>query len=756
MKKGWFSKGSATSFSGRSPVAASLPSPESLSGLIERVTFFSEETGFCVLKVKVAGRRDLVPVVGSLPSVAAGEWVTARGRWVREREHGLQFRAESLRTSPPTTVEGIERYLGSGMVKGIGPVYAKKLVERFGEKILEIIEKESARLEEVDGIGPTRRGRIKEAWNEQKAVREIMLFLHSHGVGTSRALRIYKTYGPEAVETVRAQPYRLAREIPGIGFQTADQIAQRVGIASDSLDRACAGLAHLLLEATESGHCALPLPLLLEGAEKLLELPEARLREALGRSAAQGELVLEEREGETWAFLPYLQRAEQRIAERIASLLSAPPGYPPIDWTKALAWAQERTGKALSASQQAALQRARESRMLVVTGGPGVGKTTFLRTLLLILAAKGVRLLLCAPTGRAAKRLAEATGREAKTIHRLLEVQPGTGRFARDEHRPLECDLLVVDECSMVDIPLFAHLLRALPREAGLLVVGDADQLPSVGPGMVLRDLIGSGVVPVAELTEVFRQAAGSRIIATAHRMRQGLLPERSHGEESDFYFVLREEPERIAEVVVEMVRSRIPKKFGLDPLRDIQVLCPMNRGSLGVFALNARLQEELNPLRPGEGEIERFGWRFRRRDKVLQTKNNYQKEVFNGDIGEVVGIDAEEQLVRVRFEGREVGYEFGELDDLAPAYAVTIHKSQGSEFPAVVVPLAMQQYLLLQRNLVYTALTRARRLAVLVGQWRALAAAIQNDRIERRFSRLLPRLRKACGLRETSSLVKE
>ncbi|MGD9896832.1 MAG: ATP-dependent RecD-like DNA helicase [Candidatus Methylacidiphilaceae bacterium] len=728
------------------PVEASPPPSESLSGLIERVTFFSEETGFCVLKVKVTGRRELVPVVGTLSSVGAGEWVAARGRWEREREHGLQFRAESLRTTPPTTREGIEKYLGSGMVKGIGPVYAKKLVERFGEKILEIIEKESARLEEVDGIGPKRRGRIKEAWNEQKAVREIMLFLHSHGVGTSRALRIYKKYGPDAVEIVRAQPYRLAREIPGIGFQTADQIAQRVGIAKDSLDRACAGLVHLLLEAAESGHCALPLPLLLEGGGKLLDLGEPRLREALERCVTQGDLLLEAVEEESWAFLPYLKRAEERIAGRIASLLSAPPRYPPIDWEKALEWTQERTGKRLSASQQAALGRARENRMLVVTGGPGVGKTTFLRTLLLILQAKRVRVLLCAPTGRAAKRLAEATGREAKTIHRLLEVQMGTGRFARDEDRPLECDLLVVDECSMVDIPLFDHLLRALPPEGGLLVVGDADQLPSVGPGMVLRDLIGSGVVPVAELTEIFRQAADSRIIATAHRMRQGLLPERSEQAESDFYFVLREEPEQIAAIVLEMVKTRIPKKFGLDPLRDVQVLCPMNRGSLGVFELNARLQAELNPLGRGESEVERFGWRFRLRDKVLQTKNDYQKEVFNGDIGEVVGIDLQEQLLTVCFEGRDVRYEFGELDDLSPAYAVTIHKSQGSEFPAVVIPLAMQQYLLLQRNLVYTALTRAKRLAIFVGQWRALAAAIKNDRIERRFSRLLPRLRRACG----------
>ncbi|VVM04351.1 ATP-dependent RecD-like DNA helicase [Methylacidimicrobium cyclopophantes] len=728
-------------------MASSLPPPEKLSGLVERVTFFSEESGFCVLKVKVAGRRQLVPVIGRVASVGPGEWLTAEGRWVREREHGLQFRADSLRTTPPTTLEGIEKYLGSGMVKGIGPVYAKKLVERFGEKILEIVEKESARLEEVDGIGPTRRKRIKDAWNEQKAVREIMLFLHSHGVSTSRALRIYKTYGPKAVETVRAQPYRLARDIPGIGFQTADQIARRVGIAQDSLDRACAGLAHLLLEAAESGHCALPVRLLLEGAEKLLELEEARLREAMERSAAQGDLLLEDEEGESWAFLPYLQRAEERIAERIASLLSRPPRYPPIDWERALEWARERTGKELSASQRTALRRARESRLLVVTGGPGVGKTTFLRTLLLILGAKGVRVLLCAPTGRAAKRLAEATGREAKTIHRLLEVQPATGRFTRDEDRPLECDLLVVDECSMVDVPLFGHLLRALPEEAGLLAVGDADQLPSVGPGMVLRDLVGSGVVPVAELTEVFRQAAGSRIIATAHRMRRGLLPERSEAEESDFYFVSREEPERIASTLLEMVKTRIPQRFGLDPLREIQVLSPMNRGSLGVIELNERLQAELNPLGHGEIEVERFGWCFRLRDKVIQTKNNYQKEVFNGDIGEVIRIDPEEQVVSVRFEGRELPYEFGELDELSPAYAITIHKSQGSEFPAVVIPLAMQHYLLLQRNLVYTALTRAKRLAVLVGQWRALAAAIKNDRIERRFSRLLPRLRRACGV---------
>lgn len=710
-----------------------------MAGLIERVTYFRDDTGFAVLRVQVKGRRDLVTVVGNLPSASAGEWLTAEGYWVHDREHGMQLRAEKLHAVPPTTHEGIEKYLGSGMVKGIGPKYAKKLVEHFGDKIFEVIESSSGRLEEVDGIGPGRRRKIKEAWAEQKIIREIMVFLHSHGVSTARAVRIYKTYGERAIERVRQNPYLLARDITGIGFMTADQIALKVGIPRDSVMRASAGLEFVLSEATGDGHCALPRDLLMEEARKVLDLPATRVAEALARLLQKRELVQETIVGEELIFLPGLRAAETSIAHALLEMCRQPPNYPPIDVEKAIAWAATKTGKDLGDSQKEAVRSAFKHRAMVITGGPGVGKTTLVNTILAIVRAKKVRCLLCAPTGRAAKRLSESTGLEAFTIHRLLEVQPGRG-FSRDATRPLECDLLVVDETSMVDVPLMNALLRAHPPGASLLMVGDVDQLPSVGPGAVLRDVIDSGVVPVARLTEVFRQAAGSRIITNAHSINHGCFPEIDN--DSDFFFIERDTPENILQTLLEVVKTRIPKKFGFNPVRDVQVLAPMHRGSLGVRELNVLLQRELNPRQAEETLVDRFGWQFRARDKVIQTENNYEKEVFNGDIGLIASIDPEEKEVRINFDGREVVYDYGELDQVSLAYAITIHKSQGSEFPVVVVPLATQQFMLLQRNLVYTGVTRGKKLVVLVGQRKALQMAVRNNETARRYGGLLSRLR--------------
>jgi exodeoxyribonuclease V alpha subunit len=716
---------------------------ESISGLIERVTYFNEESGFVVLRVKIKGRRDLLTVVGQSVSANAGEWVKAEGVWARDREHGLQFKAERLVCTPPTNIEGIEKYLASGMIKGIGPVYAKKMVARYGEKIFDIIETASAKLESIDGIGPGRRRKIKDAWQEQKVVRKIMVFLHSNGVSTSRAVRIYKTYGEEAIEKVQNNPYILARDIRGVGFKSADHIAQKLGIPEDSLHRAQAGLNHMLTEASGNGHCALPEDLLIRQTTELLAVDESIPRNGLAQALHAGDVVRDAVGEHDLIFLPALKKAEEYIARRILDLSGQPSSYPDIDFNRAIHWVQESNKLQLAASQTEAIRCALENRVVIITGGPGVGKTTIIQSILKILHVKCVTFALCAPTGRAAKRLSESTGHEARTIHRLLEVNPRNGQFKHDEESPLEEKLLVVDECSMVDIPLMHHLLKALPEDGHLLLVGDVDQLPSVGPGSVLKDFIQSGCLSVVRLQEIFRQAAGSRIITNAHRINQGEMPMMEEDAPlSDFYFIDREEPERTAATLLQMVRDRIPSKFQVHPILDIQVLCPMNRGSLGVREMNLTLQNALNPLRHGDVVAEKFGWQFRARDKVIQTENNYDKEVFNGDIGQISSIDPIEKEIKVQFEQRKVIYDFGELDELSLAYAITIHKSQGSEFPVVVMPVATQQYMLLQRNLVYTGVTRGRKLVVIIGQKKALGMAVNNSKNASRYSGLLHRLR--------------
>src|SRR6204780_4490692 len=545
---------------------------EVLAGLVERVTFHNAENGFCVLRAKARGHRDLVTVIGHAATIGAGEWITASGEWVNDRTHGQQFKARFLRTSTPTSIDGIERYLSSGMIRGIGPVYAKKLVRVFGEKVFDVIETQPERLREVDGIGPVRAKGIVTAWAEQKVVREIMVFLHSHGVGTARAVRIFKTYGADAIQVMTENPYRLARDIRGIGFKTADAIAMKLGIEKTPIVRVRAGISYALTDAMDDGHCGLPTDQLIPLAVELLEAPEEMILTALELERSEGAAIAD-KVGETaCTFLAGLYRAEQAIAERLIRIASGRLPWPWIDEEKAVPWIEKRSGLQLADSQRAAIRLALMAKALVITGGPGVGKTTIVNSILKILAAKGVRLLLCAPTGRAAKRMTEATGVEAKTIHRLLGVDPKAGGFKRNADNPLDCDLLVVDEASMVDVMLMQALMKATPDDAALLIVGDIDQLPSVGPGQVLADIIDSGAVPVVRLTEVFRQAAASRIIVNAHRLNQGLMPDLSAPTgDSDFYFVPAEDPEIAVRRILELVKTRIPKRFGLNPIRDIQ-----------------------------------------------------------------------------------------------------------------------------------------------------------------------------------------
>jgi exodeoxyribonuclease V alpha subunit len=721
------------------PATADVP-VERLSGSVERVTFHSEESGFCVLRVKVRGQRDLVTVIGSAAAITPGEYIECIGAWHNDHTHGLQFKATQLKVVPPTTVEGIEKYLGSGMVKGIGPHFAKVLVKAFGENVFTVIENEPDSMLKLNGIGPKRVEKITSAWTEQKAIREIMVFLQSHGVGTARAVRIFKTYGDEAIVKVTENPYRLALDIHGIGFKTADIIAGRLGIAPDSMIRAQAGVRHVLQEMSNDGHCAAPWDALVEESAKLLEIPVAILEQAILEEITEENLVQEDIDGRPCLFLTPLQRAEVGVAAGMKRILDGHPPWGAIDADKALPWVSEKTGLTLSPSQQEAVRLALTSKTVVITGGPGVGKTTLVNSILLIIRAKQMRVTLCAPTGRAAKRLSESTGMEAKTIHRLLEFDPSSFGFKRCKDNPLETDLLVIDESSMVDIALMNRLLAAVPDMAALMIVGDVDQLPSVGPGSVLSDIIESGAVPTVRLTEIFRQAATSRIIVNAHRINKGEMPLKSEGcELTDFYFIPAETPEAIHEKLLQVVTERIPKRFGFHPVKDIQVLTPMNRGGLGARSLNAELQLKLNEK--GEPKVARFGTTFAPGDKVIQTVNNYDKEVFNGDIGQILAIDVEEGSLQVDYDGRTVEYEFGELDEVSLAYATSIHKSQGSEYPAVVIPLAMQHYTLLERNLIYTAVTRGKKLVTIIGQPKALAMAVKNRKSKKRLTKLAVRI---------------
>ena len=718
---------------------------KALSGVVERIVFHNRENGFAVLSVRVQGGYQPVTVVGHLPVVASGETIQGAGRFRRDPKHGLQFQTDRLAVSPPDSLEGIRRYLGAGKVKGVGPKMAKRLVKAFGKDVFEVIESEPKRLTEVPGIGPKRAKSLSEGFKDQKAVRDAMVFLQDHGLGPARAAHIYRLYGADTRALVSDDPYRLAREIRGVGFRIADQVGASLGKDREGLPRARAGLTYTLEKARSAGHCGLPKESLFEQAGQLLEIRQEILVQALDEETRADRLIAASLGGGEAIFLPVLLNAERAITRRLAELCRAdPPPWSDIDAAVALPWVEKRLKVTLAPSQRAAVETCLRSRVTVITGGPGVGKTTLVNAVLRILDTRSVRCDLCAPTGRAAKRLGESTGQEAKTIHRLLKIDPKSGRFQRNRQRPLDCGLLIVDESSMVDVELMAALLQALPAEGSLLLIGDADQLPSVGPGQVLRDLIASGAIPVARLVEIFRQAEDSRIVRNAHRVNRGYLPEleSARDELSDFYFVPSEDAEDAQKKIARIVRGRIPERFGLDPVDDVQVLTPMNRGPLGVQALNGILREVLRSPDSGPDEVERFGWKYRLDDKVMQTENDYEKDVFNGDLGRVRSIDPGEQKMTIRFEGhRIVEYPFADLDRVMPAYAVTIHKSQGSEYPAVVVPISTHHYVMLRRNLLYTAITRGRRLVVIVGQKWALQKAVEEASDLRRYSTLRERL---------------
>lgn len=716
---------------------------ETIDGSVERVTFHSEESGFCVLRVKVRGHKDLVTITGNAASINPGEYVECQGIWINDKNYGLQFKCQRLTVVPPSTLEGIEKYLGSGMIKGIGPHFAKKLVKAFGEQVFDVIEETPERMLELPGIGSKRKERVVTAWAEQKVIRQIMVFLQSYGVGTARAVRIYRTYGNDAISKVSENPYRLALDIHGIGFKTADTIAQKLGIPKDSLIRAQAGVRHTLQELSGEGHCACARDDLIETSAQLLEISEALAATAIDTEVEGGNLVEESIAERQVLYLTALHKAEIGAAANLMRLAAGQAPWSGIDVDKAIPWVESKAGITLSASQKDAVALALQNKLLIITGGPGVGKTTLVNSILRIIAAKQADILLAAPTGRAAKRLSESTGREAKTIHRLLEFDPKAFAFKKNRENPLAADIIVIDEASMIDVVLMNQLLKAVPDSTALLLVGDVDQLPSVGPGAVLSDTIASGVVPTVRLTEIFRQAASSKIIVNAHRINQGKMPIATEKNEelSDFYFIPAETPEEISDKVMQVVCERIPKRFGLDPIKDVQVLAPMNRGGLGSRSLNIELQKRLRPAENG-ATVTKFGWSYGAGDKVIQTVNNYDKEVFNGDIGTITSIDLEESELAIEFDGRAVKYELHELDEISLAYAASIHKSQGSEYPAVVIPLAMQHYMLLERNLLYTGVTRGQKLVVVVGQPKALAMAVKNKRAARRLTALAERLR--------------
>ncbi len=722
-----------------------------LTGQIERITYSNEENGFTIARVKVPGRRDLVTVVGNLMSPMPGEIIKMHGEWTTHPKYGEQLKLVSYKTSVPATVYGIRRYLGSGLIKGIGPVMAGRIVKKFGENSLDIIENEIEQLAQVDGIGKKRIEMIRTAWDEQKEIRDVMLFLQTHGVSSGYATKIFRQYGNQSIAVVQENPYRLAADIFGIGFVIADGIAEKLGFSKDSTLRAEAGIQYVLHQMADEGHVYYPYELLLEKCREILQVDREVVGKAIGRVAVDKKIIIEDlndkieefRENNKAVYLEKYYVCETRIAFRLKTLIGAPKAFRNIDLDRAVEWVQKQLSITLAEKQLEALRCSVENKVVVITGGPGTGKTTIINAIIKIFSRLKLKIMLAAPTGRAAKRMSETTGYEARTIHRLLEFSFQKGGFQKNEKKPLDCDLLIVDEASMIDTILMHHMLKAVPPRATFILVGDVNQLPSVGAGSILNDIIESGSVPVVKLNEIFRQAKGSRIIVNAHKINDGIIPSFKTPAPSDcandFYFIQQEDPEKVLEIILELTRERIPRRFNFDPVEDIQVLTPMHRGVVGAGNLNEKLQEALNP---GENIIIRGDRGFRINDKVMQIKNNYDKEVFNGDIGKITKIIADEQALVISFDGREVVYEFAGLDEIVLAYAVSVHKSQGSEYPAVVIPILIQHYMLLQRNLIYTAVTRGKSLVVIVGTRKALAIGIKNNKTQKRYTYLKQRLR--------------
>ncbi len=713
---------------------------EKIQGTVERITFHNPENGFSVLRVQVDGYPDLITIVGQAFNIAVGETIECEGTWQRDKTYGKQFKSSHpIQAVLPHTLAGMEKYLASGMIRGVGPHTAKLLINAFGDQVFAVLDKEPEKLATLPGIGKKRKKQIIASWSQQQSIQNTMVFLQSYGMSVNKAVRIHKTYGDRAKDKITENPYQLAFDVQGIGFKSADELAMRLGFEKQSIHRAQAGIHHVLQEHCQQGHCAARHEALIEKCSELLEIDASIIQEAINKEVSQQHLIIDQLEEETAIFPALFYHAELSAAQELIRLLQGKLPWGEIDVMKAIPWVEEKTQLQLADSQKQAIEIALQHKVMIITGGPGVGKTTIVNSMLYMMRAKRLSVALCAPTGRAAKRLAESTRLTAKTIHRLLGFNPETRSFKHDDTNPLPIDVLIIDEASMIDILLLHHLLKAVPDHAAVFFLGDVDQLPSVGSGAILMDMIRSNIIPTVKLTEIFRQAANSHIILNAHRINTGELPLPNDSALSDFFTIYADSPDEIQQQLLTLVTTRIPSFMPCNPITDIQILTPMNRGQLGTIALNSVLQQALN----GEAQpkISRFGLTYSPGDKVIQTVNNYDKDVFNGDIGFIAHIDLDKAVVKIAFDHKIVEYEFNELDELSLAYAISIHKSQGSEFPIVIIIVSTQHYLMLAKNLLYTGVTRGKRLVILLGSKKAVHIAVNNNQENKRLTKLAEHL---------------